>query len=438
MHPDQQEGSKHLRVLCIFALLLCLLPGSLMADWPRYGGSNGDFVVATEPLAKAWPEAGPPRLWEHAIGPGYAGIVSDGKRLFTMLRIPSAEIAGRKDGEGREVIVALDAATGKRLWDHAYDAPVNPKDPSHDIRYGRGPNSTPLVADGRLVTLGFTGQLHCLSTQDGSVIWSHDLGRRFKAAMPYFGHATSPLRHGSSVIVLAGGVMAFDLESGELRWDNGDVESSYASPRIVKVGGRDQIVSPLAGEIAGLDPATGKILWRHEHANQYKTILSSPLILDGDRVFISAAWVGSRALQIAPESESGVKELWHNPKMQVAHSNAVRVGEWIYASSGVEVDFLTAINGETGEIAWKERGIAQANLLYVDGLFLLLDQDGLLALATLTPEKAEIHSRVQLLDSRSWTAPTLVGTRLYVRNEKKILALELGQPNPKAEAVESR
>ena len=427
--PNRQTtGCRAAWIFSLACALTLAAPPTAVAQWPQYGGPDADFKTRGGGLAKHWPEAGPPRIWQHDFGSGYAGIVSDGDRLFSMYRIPGDQIDGREDGQGQEVVVALDAASGRRIWQHAYDAPVDPKDPSTDLRYGRGPNSTPLLVGDRLYTLGFTGQLHCLTTATGEVLWSHDLWRGFKVSMPYFGHASSPMRYGSSLIVLAGGAMAFDLESGELRWDNWDIESSYASPRVVRVEGRDQILAPLAGEIAGLDPASGKVLWRHEHANQYKTILSSPIVLDDDRVFVSSAWVGSRSLRIGGDAENGVVEVWHNPKMQISYSNAIRVGDWIYASSGVEVDFLTALNVETGEIGWKERGLAQANLLYADGLFIILDEDGQLILASLTPEKLTIHHRVQLLDSRSWTVPTLVGTRLYVRNEKTILALDLGEP----------
>ena len=413
-------------ILRSLAVCACLLTGPpTLAQWPQYGGPNADFTVEGARLAESWPESGPPRIWERPFGGGYSGIVSDGERLYTMYRIPGDRIDGRKDGQGREVVTALDPATGESVWEHAYDAAVDPEDPSRDLRYGRGPSSTPLLAGGKLYTLGFTGLLHCLAAESGEVLWSHDLWRRFKVEMPYYGHASSPIRHGGALIVLAGGAMAFDLETGALLWDNWEIKASYGSPRVIRPGGREQILAPLAGEVAGLDAATGKVLWRHEHANQYKTILSSPVVLGEDLVFISAAWAGSRGLELG--GEGTVKELWHNPKMQVAHSNAVRVGEWIYATSGVEVDFLTAIHIKTGEIAWKERGLAHTSLLYADGRFILLDEDGQLSLATMTPEKLTVHHKVQLLDSRSWTAPTLVGSRLYVRNQKKILALDLGE-----------
>ncbi len=402
------------------------------AEWHQWGGPNGDFTLEGRDLAESWPADGPPRIWERPFGPGYATIVASGDRLYTMYRVPADQIEGRKDGDGREVVVALDAGSGATVWEHAVDAPVNPSDPSHDLRSGRGPNSTPLLVGDRLYTFGFTGWLHCLSAETGEELWSHDLRRSFGVNMPYFGHASSPIRFGDTVVVLAGGAMAFELDTGKLRWNNTDVKASYASPHRIRAGGKEQILAAVTGEIAGLDPETGAVLWRHPHANQYKTNLSSPLA-SGDLVFISAAWVGGRGLRIGPDNN--VEEVWHNQKMQVAHSNAVRVGDWIYASSGVEVDLLTAIHAETGEIAWKDRSISHANLLAVGDRFVILDEDGMLSLASLTPEKLTIHQQVQLLDSRSWSAPTLADTRLYVRNEKQILALELGNAQSTEEAL---
>ena len=428
-------SSIHHALLSTLLTLLWIGVSPVQAEWTGWGGPNGEFTLEHTQLG-AWGENGPNKIWEQPLGGGYAAIVADGERIYTAYRIPSSEIEGRSEGQGREAVVALSATTGERLWQHVYEAPLNLKDPRHDLRYGHGPNATPLLAEGKLYVLGFTGQLHCLDAASGEIIWSHDLTKDFRAKMPYFGHAASPIRHGDALIVLAGSVMSFDLTTGELRWNNREIKTSYASPRPLQVGEGDQLVVPLAGEIAGLDPASGKVLWRHEHANQYNTILSSPLVQEGDPandsppvVFISAAWTGSRALAVRGD---GVTELWHNPKMQIAHSNAVRVGDWIYASSGVEVDFLTAINLRTGEIAWKKRGLSHINLLRAGDHFILLDEDGTLYLADLKPEGVTVHHKVELFDSLSWTAPTLVGHRLYVRNEKKIVALDLAPPSPAA------
>ena len=112
--------------------------------------------------------------------------------------------------------------------------------------------------------------------------------------------------------------------------------------------------------------------------------------------------------------------------MRIHYGNAVRLGDFVYASSG---DFgtapLTAVNVRTGKIAWRDRSLARASLVSAEGRLIILDEDGNLVLATPTPEGLKVHSRTELLKNNSWTVPTLAGTRLYVRDRKSILALEL-------------
>jgi hypothetical protein len=113
--------------------------------------------------------------------------------------------------------------------------------------------------------------------------------------------------------------------------------------------------------------------------------------------------------------------------MRVHFGNCIRVGELVFGSSG---DFgpapFTAVNVKTGKIAWRDRSLGRASFLYADGRFIVLDEDGRLALATPTPEGLKVHCKTELLQGLTWTAPTLVGAKLYVRNRKAILALELG------------
>ena len=87
---------------------------------------------------------------------------------------------------------------------------------------------------------------------------------------------------------------------------------------------------------------------------------------------------------------------------------------------------MAAINIKTGEIAWRKRGFAKANCVYADGKLIILDEDGMLYLTTASPEDLTVHSQVELLDKVAWTAPTIVGKRLYVRDKSKIVALDLG------------
>ncbi len=134
---------------------------------------------------------------------------------------------------------------------------------------------------------------------------------------------------------------------------------------------------------------------------------------------------------VAPLTNNGgkteIEEVWATRKIQFYHVTSVRQGDYVYGSTGMRAPaFMSAVNVKTGEIAWRKRGFAKANCLYADGKLIILDEDGMLYLATANAEDLTVHSQVELLDEVSWTVPTLVGKTLYVRDKKSILALDLG------------
>jgi outer membrane protein assembly factor BamB len=383
--------------------------------WPQWGGPARDFTVPARTLARAWGEAGPARLWSRPLGGGFAAIVGDGGRLYATFR----------DGD-HEVVAALGAADGTPLWEYRYLAPV-PKAEGLSTEYGRGPNATPLLVDGRLVTLGFMGHLHCLDAATGRPRWFRDLGETLGVKVPYFGHAVSPLAVGDKVVIVAGGLLAFDVATGQLVWENREFEASYGSPLLVRAGGREQVVAPVARHLAGFDAETGRTLWSEVHENQWGTILTSPVLDEAGRVFISTDEAGSLLVDPAAAA-GGARPIWKTEATQISHTNAVRSGAWVYASVGDSASFLTATSLVDGTQAWKERGFARANLVRVGDDFLLLDHEGSLALVALSADGMRIVTRASIDDRPTWTPPTLIGTTLYVRDESRIQALDLSAP----------
>jgi hypothetical protein len=119
-------------------------------------------------------------------------------------------------------------------------------------------------------------------------------------------------------------------------------------------------------------------------------------------------------------------EVWSNNRMRVHFSTVVRVGDYVYGSSG---DFgpapLTAVDIKTGKIAWQDRTFPKANFIYADGKFIVLDEDGALALADFTPQGLKVLSRAALLSNNAWTVPSLAGGRLYLRDRSTLMALDL-------------
>ena len=109
-------------------------------------------------------------------------------------------------------------------------------------------------------------------------------------------------------------------------------------------------------------------------------------------------------------------------------STMMPIGDYVHASSGeLGPYFFSAINRHTGDIIWRDRALGgAASFLLVEGKLLMIDEEGSLLLATAAPEGLRIHQRAKVFDSLSRTVPTLVGTTAYLRNEKTIMALEMG------------
>ena len=86
---------------------------------------------------------------------------------------------------------------------------------------------------------------------------------------------------------------------------------------------------------------------------------------------------------------------------------------------------IYAANNDTGAVLWQDRAFARAQLLYADGKLIVLDEDGTLGLATVSPQGLKVLARAQILEHLAWTPPTLVGTTLYVRDRRTIAAYDL-------------
>jgi outer membrane protein assembly factor BamB len=388
-------------------------------DWAQWGGPQRNFKSEAKGLAPTWPEAGPRRLWQRELGEGYSGIAAEGGSLFTMYR----------KGDN-EIVVALDAATGKTIWEFSYAAPFSPE---YDMSNGPGPHATPLVAGNLVFSSGATGKLHCLDKKTGKSLWSHDLLKEFNGTLRVNGYSCSPIAYKNQVVMMVGGqsssLIAFNQKDGAVSWKKHDFKNSTSSPLIINVDGQDQLVAFMWGEVVGVDPMNGNLLWSHPHPVDFGLNTSMPVWGVDNLLFISSGYDGgSRVLKLTRAGEkTTVEELWAHRLMRVHFTNAIRVGDVVYGSSG---DFgpapFTAVDVKTGKILWRHRGFPRASFLVSDNHFIILDEDGQLLLATATLEGLTVTSKVELLSTHAWTAPSLAGTKLYLRDRKNIMALELG------------
>lgn len=398
------------------------------AGWTQWGGPNRNFVSDSKGLASAWPASGPKKLWSRTLGEGHSAIVVDGGRLYTMYRPLGLLSVVRRSPE--EVIAALDANTGTTIWEHKFPSPTD----GVNFSEGVGPHSTPLVTADRVFAVGSRKELFALNKANGQVAWSHDMIKEYGASAPDRGYAPSPLLHGDLIIVPMGGpgqaIAAFNQRTGALAWKTGNFQFSPASPSIIDVDGQKQLLYFAGDQVVGLDPASGALLWSHPHKTDWGLNISTPIWSPSDHLlFVSSAYgVGSRVLELRQAGgKTTATEKWFNNRMRIHIGTAIRIGSHVYGSSGdFGPAFISAVEIATGKVVWQDRAFARAQLLYADGKLIILDEDGTLGLATVSPSGLQVLAKAPVLDSLAWTPPTLVGTRLYVRDRKSVIALELG------------
>jgi len=396
------------------------------ADWSLWGGPSRDFHVAVSaPLADSWPSDGPKKLWERELGEGYSAIAVRGDTLYTMYRRDAP--AWRIFTSDQEIVVALDAKTGRTKWEFAYDVRFRSDQ-------GSGPHVMPQVAGGLVFSVGATGKLHALRTATGKVVWKRDLGEEFGATTRLFGYSSHPLLYRDRLIVVGGGkgkaVAALEQQSGRILWTGHTFRTAFSSPVLVKIGGHDQVIVLGAQQICAIDPSTGNMLWVHPLGTDPGAAFAATPLWDPEtRTLVFSHHGGSTALRIgAAGSQVTVDRRWHTTKVRSVFSNLLLLGNVIYMSRGsYGPGFLTSADIKTGELTWSARGFPNGNLLEADGKLIILDEDGWLVLARQNPDGGiEIASKARILSHNAWTIPSLAGTILYLRDRKIITALEIG------------
>lgn len=396
--------------------------GQTSPPWGQWGGPSRNFHVSAGRIAETWPESGPTQLWNRALGEGYSSILVDQGLLITMYR----------EGDD-EVVIALDANTGATTWQFGYDAPLL-NNGYFDVwlnSAGPGPYSTPVIAGETVFTVGVNGHFHALDKRSGEVRWSHNLVNTFNL-LDYNAFASSPLVYGPTVILPLGGsghgVVALDQETGAIAWRSADFDLAPGSPILINVDGQDQLVVLGQQELVGLNPRDGRRLWNHPHENELGLNISMPVWGPDNLLFLSSAYdSGSRLVRLRQiDGHTNAEEMWFNNRIRLHFGNALRIDNVVLGSTGdFGPAFMAGLDIETGRELWRERSFARAHMLYADNKLVIVDEDGEVAVASLTADGLHVHARRKILTENAWTPPTLADSILYIRDRKNILALDL-------------
>ena len=389
--------------VAILAITLSAQRPSL--DYTQWRGQDRDGSASAFAEPKVWPEA-LTQKWRIEVGLGYATPLLVGDRLYVFSR--------RGDNE---VMSALDAATGKTLWDSQY--PVSFTMNKGAARHGQGPKSTPAYADGKLFAIGMTGVITTFDAKTGKQLWQKpgsDLVPMFTT------HAFSPVVDGGLVIFHPGGhdkgaITAFDANTGATKWSWDGDGPSYGSPIVVDLGGRRQLIALTQAKLVGLDVATGALLWERPFVSNNFTNSATPIVA-GQTVIVSNGGPVTAVTVTESNGKWMTEDAWTNADQPYRLSNPVLIGDTLFGLSTRNSGQYFAVDVKTGKSVWtsEPRQAGQAAIVKAGHIVFSLEDDGELIVGRVGTTAFEPVRRYKVADSDTWTQPTISRNRLFVKD----------------------
>jgi outer membrane protein assembly factor BamB len=379
-------------------------------DWPQWRGPNRDNKLTAFTVPTNWPKE-LTKKWKVTVGVGESSPVLAGDKIYVFSR----------QGDD-EVTLCLDAASGKEVWKDKYAAePVLKAASPHP-----GPRSTPAVGEGKVCTLGVGGTVSCLDAATGKVVWRNET-----KAKPQFYTSSSPMIVDGKCIVFVGALIAYDLGSGEAKWEWKGGGTPYGSPVLLTVDGTKQVVTPTAGALAGVGLSDGKRLWEIKigpGGKDYQSNFSTPII-DGQTVIYSFAPKGKGGATVAVKIEKKADgftatEVWQKSlAAHQYHTPVLHDGLLFGVSTGLN---FFCMDARTGESLWTDKStqVGKCGAILDAGAVLLAltsDKD----LIALRPSKKAFEevARYRVADAETWAVPIIAGNRVYVKDKGGSLTL---------------
>jgi len=402
-----------------FALAVALLSPSipLQAEWPQWRGPNRDGLVRDATIPTTWPKA-LKEEWKVTVGIGHASPVESNGKIFVFTR----------QGED-EVLLCLDAVTGKEAWRSSQPISYEPHEAARG--HGKGPKSTPIVSGGLVYTFGISGVLSAHDVNTGKVKWRREFSKEYSKTSPLFGTAMSPLVDSGLVIAHVGGpdkgaLTAFDAQTGATKWSNPMDGPGYASPIIVTLAGTRQLVTFAQKELVGVDFASGKLLWKLPSKTQYDENINTVLSYK-DMLIFSREGQGLAAIRLTkPGAEIIPEQVWINKDAELYMSTPVLQGNTVFGMTPRQKGQFFAVDAATGKTAWQSPGRIGENaaILNLGGkVILFLTNEAKLIVQAVDGKTYSPVAEYTVASSPTWAHPLVIGKRILIKDENSLASL---------------
>ena len=417
-------------LLCVF---LAATTQGFGDDWPQWRGPDRDGVWREEGIITRFSSAQLPRRWTTPISSGYSGPTVAAGRVYVTDRLIEPKQVER--------VHCFEWKSGKNLWTHAYDCTYS------GVGYAAGPRASVTIDEDRAYSLGAMGDLYCFNAASGQVRWKHDCLLEYQINMPIWGIAASPLVEKDLVIVQIGGadsccVVAFDKHSGKERWTALDDRASYSAPVMIDQAGQRVLVCWTGDNVVGLDPATGKVHWKHPFTPTRMVIGIATPVVEANRLLVTSFYDGALMLQLSPNTLS-VKQLWRRLGPDEQNTDSLHSviatpyleGDYVY---GVDsYGELRCLDAKTGDRIWESLAPtprarwSNIHMIRNGDRIWMFNERGELIISRLSPKGYEELSRTRLIDPTEeqlrqrggvcWAHPAYAYRHVFVRNDKELV-----------------
>lgn len=413
---ENASTPEQLKLMLIAVFLFCA-KFTVAQEWSQWRGPTRDGVVPATSVPSAWPDS-LHRAWRVEIGEGFSSPVVARGRVF---------VHSRRDPE--EIVTSLDATTGRVVWEQKYISKFEKN--QYATRMAKGPNATPLIAGNRLFTFGVTGVLVAWDAATGREIWRKDFSKTVDTSKLFCGTSASPLWLNGAVVIQVGSdvhggqIMALDPATGQPKWTWRGHGPGYASPIVIEIAGKSQIVTLTDSSIVGLNAKSGEQLWEVPFLDEWHENIVTP-VWTGTHLIVSGIRQGTHAFVLQQQNDKWqAHPVWKNADVAMYMSSPVFGDGLIYGHSTKQKGQLVALEAKTGAIRWVSEGREgnHASVLLAPQHLIYLTNGSDLVIARRNTAKFEVERRYDVADAETWAIPVFLDADIFVRDATGVMRL---------------
>lgn len=404
------------KISLLFSVLIALIilntRDVFSQDWPQWRGIDRDSKVTGFKTPSTWPGE-LKQEWKVKVGFGDATPVLTGNKIYLNTR-----------QENDEVVLCVDAKTGKEIWKNQYPSPavIGPSG-SHP-----GPRSTPAIANGKIVTFGASAITSCLDVKTGKVIWRRENPSN---TVPQFFTGLSPLITDDLCIIHIGTkdkgeVLALEMKSGTEKWKWTGDGPAYASPSLMIVEGKKHVIVQTENRLISLNLSDGKLLWQIATPVQQRFYNCVSPYIDGQNIYYTGQGNGMKAIKVEKSGTDFVtKELWSNPGVGAKWNTPVLKDGFLYGFSDTRK--IYCLNALTGETVWIDTNMTSDFATIVDCGSILIGLPSTANLLVFKPESKGYSEivRYKVSETPVFAFPVIAGNNIYIKDAESLILYKI-------------